>query len=162
MANWNGYSAISMEAKRLGWPEICRSDLSKHDKGILAKKDAPEAFGWSIRQTGTDFYRPNSIEAIRWAQAMYRSGDQSQRYYWYDGTTLSAVSLDELLEQLCQTLDVNFYQQRFRAASIRAAELWKSHFYTIAERESYATAERERAQAERDHQEVVQLTSVKQ
>jgi hypothetical protein len=44
MANWDGYAAIKAEADRLGWPESYRTDLTKHDRGILARKDAPQRF----------------------------------------------------------------------------------------------------------------------
>jgi hypothetical protein len=157
MANWDGYAAIKAEADRLGWPESYRTDLTKHDRGILARKDAPQRFGWSIRATGTDFYHPNCIWAVRWARVMYQSHDKTQRYYWYDGMALSSVSLDELIERLCQTLDVTFYEQRFQAASKRASECWRQHFSTSQEREDYVLAERERDQTERDYQEVCRL-----
>jgi hypothetical protein len=128
---------------------------------IRAKSKSLFFIGWSLPQTGTDFYPPNDVRAIHWAQALYQSC-RIQRYYWYDGTKLVPVSLDGLIDHLTQTLDVNFYQQQLHAASVLAAVLWKPHFYTVEERDTYVVAEEMRARAEREYQEVLQLIGMKQ
>lgn len=161
MANWAGYSAIRAEARRLCWPESYKQDLSKYDRAILAKKDAPQFFGWSIRQTGTDFYQPNSLGAVYWAEAQRKSWGPTQRYYWYDGEQLLSVSLDQLIQRLIQTLDIDSFRGRLRAANAQLEKVWKRFYSTTTEQLAYLKAEAERNQAEQDCQEVLRLqTSV--
>ena len=47
------YMTIKTEATRQNLPEHYRTDLIKHDRLQLRKKDAPTQFVWVLRQCGT-------------------------------------------------------------------------------------------------------------
>lgn len=47
------YMTIKTEAGRRNLPEHYTTDLTKHDRQILSRKDAPAEFVWVLRQCGT-------------------------------------------------------------------------------------------------------------
>lgn len=103
MKNLKGYQAIEREAKKLGWPEYWATDLTQHDFGTLNAEDAPQKFGWGIRDTGTDLFRTESEVAVKWARAC-QTNRLEQRYYWFDGESLAEVRLEDLIQRLVDSV----------------------------------------------------------
>ena len=54
----NAYQQLKEEAKSVGWPTYYRTDLTKHDRLALRKKDAPTSFVWILRECGTHIVAP--------------------------------------------------------------------------------------------------------
>jgi len=101
MSNERGYKAIESEASRLGWPTHWATDLTVHDKAVLARESAPAQFGWSIRRSGTDLYIVGSEWSIDWLNANIKHlMGRTIYYYFYDGSELRSLPAEELLKVL--------------------------------------------------------------
>ncbi len=107
MANWEGYRAITDEANRVGWPEHFREDLTRHDRAVLSRKDAPHEFGWVLRRHGTHLLIRGTWWNFLWAVAVVRNEARSggpYRYYWFDGEQLHRVTAEEMIRKLTPPL----------------------------------------------------------
>ena len=94
MANRKGYRAIKEESERVGWPTHFRTDLTKHDRNTLSKKDMPREFGWVLREHGTHLlFSPCDGINLDWAKVI--SHNTEARFYWFDGEDLRPVSPQE-------------------------------------------------------------------
>ena len=103
--NLAGYDAICAEAERLTWPRLWADDLFIADQERLSGTDVPLEFGWAVRETGTFLLFPGNVHDLDLAHALLANRDKNvgwpdQRYYWFDGTVLTALSLEDLIKQL--------------------------------------------------------------
>lgn len=102
--NLEAYRALKAEAKRSGMPQSHREDVTQIDRSILSKKDAPRAFAWATRETGTDLFPPDYIGAYNWALAQQSSG---RHFYWYDGEQLREVGFQSMINHLAASFDLD-------------------------------------------------------
>jgi|GEM_PF-1349297 len=104
MANRVAYQALKAEARRVGFPEYYRADLTTHDRNALSRRDAPAQFGWVLRRCGTHLWPPTA-EAAELVQAILhmdrqKGGEDEPHFYWYDGRQLVAVTPPQLVHLL--------------------------------------------------------------
>ncbi len=92
MANWTAYRALKAESETQGLPIHYRTDLTKHDRRRLSRKDAPAAFIWVLRQSGTYLLQLGNPDELSWLLAIYNthgprptSGRQARWYICRDG-----------------------------------------------------------------------------
>ena len=105
----NAYKAINKEAKRLGFPERYKTDLTFHDKKVLSWFKG--CFGWFLRKGGTHLQLVDPSADIRECQYLngYRGnggwtyssifGDVVAVYFW-DGFKLSKLDNEKQLKEL--------------------------------------------------------------
>ena len=102
MANWPAYRLLKAEAERLSMPLHYRTDLTQCDREILSRGNAPERFGWIVREWGTDLLRPGTVYAKVMAD-YYRYGQDGARYYWYEDGKLAPVTPEQMKELVKET-----------------------------------------------------------
>ena len=103
--NNKGYKAIWQEAQRLGWPRLWSEDLTVLNRNRLLSKNAPLSFAWAVRETGTFLMAPGNADDLELAELLLLCREiygywPDQRYYWFDGITLSALALETIIERL--------------------------------------------------------------
>lgn len=79
-------------SRRHNRPLFYQSDL-EIDREILARPDAPELFGWVLRECGTNLIDPRSPHCHKWLEAIIEldgapTDPRAHHYYWWDGTSL--------------------------------------------------------------------------
>ena len=99
--NIKGFIAICNEAQRLGWPEAFKDDLKINDARVLMAEDAPQEFGWGIRNSGTDIFLPGREGYLDFAYSCLRYRTNSF-YYWYSGCTLQQISPQQLIDKMIE------------------------------------------------------------
>jgi hypothetical protein len=80
-------------AEELGWPELYKDDLYKHDKEDIQEILPNEPFVWMIRETGTTLIRLGSYSNYlkikdchkAWGDDAYRPVARNLRWYAWDG-----------------------------------------------------------------------------
>ena len=103
MANWQAYRAIKAEAAAQQRPHIYQTDITTHDRSVLAKNTAPDTFIWALRECGTDLLRYSSPGALYWAKAITYTNPTALWYVWADGQ-LQPVGAGEALQLLADSL----------------------------------------------------------
>lgn len=58
------YLALVAKADEIGWPLRFRTDLTKHDRALLATKPADRPFAWILGEDGTGLYYPGVIDGV--------------------------------------------------------------------------------------------------
>lgn len=99
--NHDAWAAIVKIKQETGWPRLYVKDLWQHDWARLTAWDAPKNFIWVTRETGTDFYDPNSAADHMWLQARLNTtgrderidGQRYLRYYlWREGKGMTELA----------------------------------------------------------------------
>jgi hypothetical protein len=103
--NNKGYKAIYQEAQRLGWPRLWSEDLTVLNRERLLSEKAPIEFAWAVRETGTFLMERGNADDLEMAKSLLFCREKygywpDQRYYWFDGNTLSALTLETIIERL--------------------------------------------------------------
>jgi hypothetical protein len=97
MANLVGYQAILDESQRVDWPESYAKDLYIVDFEMLMKDDAPETFGWCLRECGTFLFPERCADFLDQIRACAKEYPfPNGRYYFFDGHTLHEVTPRQL------------------------------------------------------------------
>lgn len=84
------YDALVAQSNRAGWPTIFTSDLHFHDKQILEQIPDDQAFGWILRQYGTEFLSPYQTPDS-WGTSLIKVYANRARFFWYNGFGLTEV-----------------------------------------------------------------------
>lgn len=104
MANRTAYQALKAEAERRGYPEVFRRDLTVHDRNALARRDAPDQFGWVLRRCGTHLWPPDAQAGLLVQSVLavdrHKGGADDPHFYWYDGQRLAEVLPEELVRRM--------------------------------------------------------------
>jgi len=101
MANWQAYRAMKAKAEEVGWPRAFPTDLTKHDRMLLARKDAPAEFVWVLRECGTHLLRLGKPFSLTWAGPLR---DPSYRWFVYRDGLLLEVGRATAIEVLVTSL----------------------------------------------------------
>jgi len=89
------YQHLKRAAADVGWPERFKSDLTRHDRARLRGSDAPKAFGWVLRSTGTELIDPRiDEETLAGFLADYALNGACHLYFWFDGCMLHSLSFE--------------------------------------------------------------------
>lgn len=96
------YDELEIEAARVGWPASFKTDMTDHDKPRLQGDDAPEVFGWVLRELGTLLLDPRMARSSldRYARHLSTLDAAGHCYYWHDGQSLQEVGRDRMFELL--------------------------------------------------------------
>jgi hypothetical protein len=97
--NIEGYAAICAKAEELGWPEAFKDDLKVHDARVMMDLDAPQEFGWGIRECGTDIFLPGDRAYLDLAYAC-KKYKTDRYYYWWADDVLREVTIDDIIAKL--------------------------------------------------------------
>ena len=96
MKHQNAYQALLAESARVQLPIRFRTDLTRHDRTILAWPDAPLRFVWILGRDGTHLFGEDTsadcVDALRHCfgpQGSCRC--ESHRHYVWDGANLHSV-----------------------------------------------------------------------
>lgn len=84
------YDAMVEQSNKVGWPTIFRSDLLFHDRQILSRIPSSMAFGWILRECGTEFVSPYQTPDS-WGTILIKVYTGRARFFWYNGYTLLEV-----------------------------------------------------------------------
>lgn len=99
------YQQLKAEAKRIGWPEHYRTDLTTHDRHILRhRKDIPTEFVWGLRKCGTQFIRPTGSRALDWLDAISETWPQIH-WYIFEKASLTEVTHEQAREWLTERIE---------------------------------------------------------
>lgn len=79
-------AAITAKAAEIGWPRLWSSDLTI-DAQVLALSNAPEKFGWILRELGTHICE--TADKVRDVASPSAFGHQELRCYYFDGQRLT-------------------------------------------------------------------------
>jgi hypothetical protein len=102
---------MKTEAERVGWPKHYKTDLTKHDRVHMSRKNAPEEFVWVLRECGTFLFRFGVGADLDWLVANYNlygpqpniSGKTARWYIWRDDE-LREVEADEALAMFIESV----------------------------------------------------------
>lgn len=89
------YAALREASRDTGWPERFAEDLTVHDRARLLGDDAPQAFGWVLREMGTCLLDPRMrAENLAGYLRHLRNEGRRDLFFWWDGTKLHALSYE--------------------------------------------------------------------
>ena len=99
----DAYEAMVAESVRTSMPVAFENDLTVHDFNRLRGEDAPEEFGWVLRECGTLLLDARMTDASRrgYLGHITESGrcDRDRCYFW-DGQKLHEVTAEEMAERM--------------------------------------------------------------
>jgi len=93
------YNLLLAESKLVGLPTSFCTDLTVHDQRCLLQRDAPQRFGWALRQTGTLLIDPR-MSTTNLEGHLSHFDFEPHRLYLIDGVSLTLVSLEEFRSTL--------------------------------------------------------------
>lgn len=99
MKTSSAFHALLRRSDQLGLPKSFATDLTKHDRRALSGRDNARPFGWVLHRDGTYIVVPEYGAAVRLASAICEHAKRSCQdvhAFWWDGSALHEVSLDEL------------------------------------------------------------------
>lgn len=98
------YETLMTESQNTGWPVVYQTDLTKHDKRRIEGDPSLQAFGWVLRECGTELLDPRmSGPILSGFMQYYEYNGKSYKYYIYEKEQLNPVPFKawkERLEQL--------------------------------------------------------------
>jgi len=87
-----------------GLPRLYATDLSVHDTHTLESEDAPETFGWVLRECGTYLLDARMSDRSKrgYAEHLRGSGRDEfpNHYYWAENGKLTEVSLGGMIARM--------------------------------------------------------------
>lgn len=96
------YDELEIESNAVGWPVSFKTDMIEHDKPRLQGDDAPEVFGWVLRELGTLLLDPRmsktSLEG--YVRHLADADGKAHCYYWYNGRKLENVGHERMIRLL--------------------------------------------------------------
>ena len=99
--NMRAFVHLVRKSREIGWPEIYRDDLFKHDKEELAKRPDGQ-FAWLVRATGTWLFWPSDHcdnHILRYVE-QFESDADIHRAFWWDGKSLTEIPVKEVRRNL--------------------------------------------------------------